>query len=118
MVVCEYFNGRSIDRYYIGFASKEIFIMLHLTSFTISLTPVLKLLTPTKISYFFSYLKPNCRTVKTGDRCSSLKSLNSKVVINDRCAFVEGSWNLKEVSSKISKGEANFQNFLVILACF
>ena len=56
MVVSEYFNGRSIDRYYIGFASKEIFIMLHLTSFTISLTPVLKLLTPTKISYFFSFL--------------------------------------------------------------
>ena len=50
MVVSEYFNGRSIDRYYIGFASKEIFIMLHLTSFTISLTPVLKLLIPTKIS--------------------------------------------------------------------
>ena len=50
--------------------------------------------------------------------CSSLKSLNSKVVINDRGAFVEGSWNLKEVSSKISKGEENFKKFLVILACF
>ena len=49
MDLSEYFNGRSIDRCYIGFTSKTSFMMLHLTSFTISLTPLLKWLTPTKI---------------------------------------------------------------------
>ena len=56
MVVSEYFNVRPIYRYYIGFTSSEIFIMLHLTSFTISLPPALKLLIPIKISLYCSFL--------------------------------------------------------------
>ena len=90
IVVSEYFNGRPIDRYYIGFTSSEILITLHWTSFTISLPPVLKLLI-TKITKIAKVLPASyCRTVKIGDRCSSLKSLNSKVMIYGRGAFAEG----------------------------
>ena len=110
MVVSEYFNGRPIDRYHIGFTSIEIFVMLHLKSFTISLPPVLKLINPIKISSYFWLPAPNCRTVKIGDGCSSLKSLNSKVTINGRGAFAGGSWNSIGVGCKISKGETNFKS--------
>ena len=45
-VVSEYFNGRPIDRYYIGFTSTGIFIMPHLTSLAISLPLALNLPIP------------------------------------------------------------------------
>lgn len=103
-------HWKILYRFYI-----QWFIVLYLTSFTISLSPVLKLLASVNVFQHFYLLSPYWRALIIGDRCLSLKFLNSKVLIHGRGTFVAESWSSKEAGWKISKAKTHFQIFWVII---